>query len=147
MQGETMKLNEVMTRSVETIKPDATLQQAAEKMKKLNVGSIPVHDGRQLVGILTDRDITVRAAAAGRAHTMKVADAMTPDVVCGYEDQSVQEAVRLMKDHQIRRLPVLNRNNELVGIVALADLAVDATDEETSGEVLKEISEPAKPRR
>jgi CBS domain-containing protein len=141
-----MQLREIMTRNVETITSDATLQEAAEKMKQLNVGSIPVLDGKQLLGIVTDRDITVRATAEGREHSMKVRDIMTREVVCGYEDQSVQDAAQLMKEHQIRRLPVMNRSQELVGIVALGDLAEDAS-EKTSGKVLKEVSEPAEPQR
>jgi CBS domain-containing protein len=143
-----MQLKEVMTRNVEVIHPDDTLAAAAEKMKTLDVGPLPVCDGDRLVGMLTDRDITVRATAAGRDPTMThVRDAMTPDVVYCFEDQDVKEAAQLMEQRQIRRLLVLNREKRLVGIVSLGDLAVESGDRKLSGEVLKEVSEPAEPRR
>jgi CBS domain-containing protein len=143
-----MQLKEIMTRGIDVIPPEATLKEAAEKMKNLDVGPLPVCDGERLVGMLTDRDITVRAVAAGRdPSTTKVRDAMTPEVVYCFEDQSVEEAAKLMEEKQIRRLPVLNRNKWLVGIVSLGDLAVDAGDRQLAGEVLGQVSDPAEPRR
>jgi CBS domain-containing protein len=137
-----------MTPNVETIHPDRPLQEAAEMMKTLDVGSLPVCDNRRLLGMLTDRDITVRAVAAGRDPTRtKVGDTMTPAMIYCFEDQEIQEAATLMEQHQIRRLPILNRNQQLVGIVSLGDLAVESKDERLSGEVLEEVSEPAKPHR
>jgi CBS domain-containing protein len=143
-----MLLREIMTRSVEVIRPDATLQDAAERMRSLDVGSLPVCDGERLVGMITDRDITVRATAKGSdPSTTQVRDVMTDEVVYCFEDQNVEEAARLMSERQIRRLVILNRDKRLVGIVAMADLAVDTDDEEMSGEVLEAVSEPSAPAR
>src|SRR5919197_1489570 len=140
-----MQLKDVMTRDVEVVRPDATLQEAAGRMKALDVGVIPVCDGEHLMGMLTDRDITVRAVAAGRdPRTTHVRDIMTPDVVYGFEDQDIQDAARLMEQYQIRRLPVLNRHKHLVGMVALGDLAVHATTQPMTAEVLEQVSEPGK---
>jgi CBS domain-containing protein len=143
-----MQLKEVMTRDVEVIRPDATLAEAAAQMDSLNVGSLPVCDGDWQLGVITDRDIAVRATAAGRdPQAARVRDAMTTDVIYGFDDQEVAEAARLMEEKQIRRLLVLNRAKRLVGIVSLGDLAVDTGDERLAGEALKQISEPAEPER
>ena len=143
-----MQLRDVMTRDVEVIHPDATVEEAAEKMEALNVGPLPVCDGQRLVGMITDRDITVRAVAAGVAPDQaKVRDVMTPEVAYAFEDQDVREAERIMQDNQIRRLPILDRDKRLVGIVSLGDLAVDTDDTRGTGETLERISEPAKPER
>ena len=143
-----MQLKDIMTPQVEVISPEATLQEAAQKMSQFDVGPLPVCDGEQLVGMLTDRDITVRAVAEGcDPTTTPVREAMTPEMVYCFEDQAVQEAARLMAQYQIRRLPILNRHKRLVGIVSLADLAVSTSDQTRTGEVLEHISEPAEPRR
>ena len=145
---EAMQIREVMTRGVEVIRPDATLQEAAAKMDALNVGPLPVCDGDRVLGMITDRDITVRATAAGHdPKTTRVQDAMTQDVVYCFEDQDVQEAVRVMQEKQIRRMLVLDRDKRLVGIVALGDLAVEARGEQAAGQVLEGVSEPAEPDR
>lgn len=143
-----MQLKEVMTRDVEVVRPNAALKQAAEKMRDLNVGSLPVCDGQRLVGLLTDRDITVRAVAAGRDPLVtEVREAMTGDIIYCFEDQSVEEAAQLMAERQIRRLPIIDRNKQLVGIVSLGDLAVDTGDPARVGHVLEEVSTPSKPKR
>jgi CBS domain-containing protein len=143
-----MRVNEVMTSKPECVLADATLQEAAGKMKDLNVGVLPVCDNDRLVGMITDRDIATRATAAGRdPSAVHVRDAMTPEVTYVFDDQDASEAAKLMGEKQIRRLPVLNRDKRLVGIVSLGDLAVDAGDKKKAGEALKDISEPAKPRR
>lgn len=143
-----MQLKNIMTQGVEVVHPEATLQEAAEKMRRLDVGPLPVCDGDQLVGMLTDRDITVRAVAEGcDPTTTSVREAMTPDIVYCYEDQDVQEAANLMAQYQIRRIPILNRNKRLVGMVSLGDLAVSTSDQTQTGEVLEQVSEPAEPRR
>jgi CBS domain-containing protein len=143
-----MQIKDVMTREVEVIHPDATLEEAAAKMDALNVGSLPVCDGDRVLGVITDRDITVRATAVGGDPTMaRTRDAMTAQVIYGFEDQDVTDAARLMNENQIRRLIVLNRNKRLVGIVALGDLAVDTGDEQLAGATLKQVSEPAEPDR
>jgi len=143
-----MQIREIMTPRVEVIHPDATIEEAAEKMKRLDVGPLPVCDGERLVGMLTDRDITVRATSEGRdPRTTRVRDIMTEEVFFCFDDQDVREAAEIMQRAQIRRLPVVNRDKRLVGIVALGDLAVHTGDEELAGEVLEEVSEPAEPRR
>jgi CBS domain-containing protein len=139
-----MQLKDVMTRGVTVVPPEATVQDAARKMEQFDIGSLPVCDGERLVGMLTDRDIIVRAVAQRRdPATAAVHEVMTPEVAYCFEDQDVAEARRLMAERQLRRLPVLNRNKWLVGIVTLGDLAVDADDPRRAGETLKAVSEPA----
>jgi CBS domain-containing protein len=143
-----MKISDIMSRDVEIVHPDNIIQEAAGKMKTLNIGSLPVCENRRLLGVITDRDITVRAVAAGQdPSTTKVSDAMTPELIYCFEDESVKEAAKLMERYQIRRLPILNREKHLVGIVSLGDLAVETGKDKLSGEVLEEISEPVKPKR
>lgn len=143
-----MLLKDIMTRDVQVIPPDAPVKVAAEKMKALDVGPLPVCDGDRLVGILTDRDIAVRAVAEGRdPKRTKVRDIMTPEVVYAFEDQDVEEAARLMRDRQLRRLVVLNREKRLTGIVSLGDLAVETRDKTLAGDVLEKVSEPSEPKK
>ena len=143
-----MELRDIMTRNVEVVNGNASLKEAATKMKKLDVGLIPVCDGDRLEGLLTDRDITIRATANGRdPSTTKVNEVMSTDIAYCLEDQAVDEAVILMEARQIRRLPILNQDKQLVGIVSLADIAVHVGDRDLTGETLEEISEPAEPKR
>lgn len=143
-----MRVSEVMTQGVECIGPDATLQEAAAKMKSLDVGPLPVCDNDRLVGMVTDRDITVRATAEGDAPTdVRVRDIMTPEVIYCFEDELVEDAARLMAEKQVRRLVVLNRDKRMVGIVSLGDLAVKTGDEQLAGRALEDISEPNRPDR
>jgi CBS domain-containing protein len=143
-----MIVRDVMSRDVEVIHPDSVIQEAAGKMKSLDVGSLPVCDNRRLLGMVTDRDIAIRAVAAGRdPKSTKVSDAMTPELIYCFEDEPLREAAKLMERYQIRRLPILDREKHLVGIVSLGDLAVDTGNERLSGTVLEEVSEPAKPNR
>jgi len=144
-----MRLGEVMTRDVEVIGFNAPLKEAAAKMKTLDVGLIPVCEGDELKGTLTDRDITVRATAKGRNPSKtKVSDIMSKEEIAYcFEDQEIEEAMSLMEARQIRRLPILNREKRLVGIVSLGDLAVHTVQNELLGETLKEVSRPAIPRR
>jgi CBS domain-containing protein len=138
-----MKLNEIMTKDVEAIAPDTSLQEAASRMRSLDVGVLPVFEGDRLVGMLTDRDLAIRATAEGKdPKTTTVQEAMTAEVAYCFEDQDVEEAGRIMKENQIRRLPVLNRDKLLVGIVSLGDLATRA-DEKRAGETLEKVSEPS----
>lgn len=140
-----MIVRDIMSRDVEVIHPDSMIQEAASKMKKLDVGSLPVCENRRLLGVVTDRDIAVRAVAAGSdPTTTKVSDTMTPELIYCYEDEPVREAAKLMERHQIRRLPILNREKHLVGIVSLGDLAVETGNEKLAGTVLEEVSEPGK---
>jgi CBS domain-containing protein len=144
-----MKVNKVMTRDAECVHPDTTLQEAARKMRDLDVGPLPVcGDNDRLVGMVTDRDIAVRAVADGQdTRTTQVRDVMTPDVIYCFEDQDVSEAAGLMKENQVRRLVVLNRDKRLVGIVSLGDLAVETGNEKLAGNTLEAVSEPTQPKR
>lgn len=144
----TKQLREVMTPHVGVIHPDASLREAAEKMKSLDVGVIPVCENDRLVGMLTDRDIVVRILAEKcDPDTTTVRDAMTPGVEYCFEDEDVREAVKRMEEKQVRRLVILNRNKRLVGIVSLEDLAARAKSMPLSGEVLEGVSEPSQPAR
>jgi CBS domain-containing protein len=133
-----------MTRGAECVRPTTSLQEAARKMKDMDVGPLPVcGDNDRLVGMITDRDITVRAVAqACDPRTTTVKDVMTPDVVYCFEDQDVRDAAKLMQEHQIRRLVVLNRDKRLVGIVSLGDLAVETGDERLAGKTVEHVSLP-----
>ena len=142
-----MKIREIMTPDAQCVQPDETLVDAAGLMRQLDVGVLPVCDGDEVVGMITDRDIAVRAVADARhPATTMVREIMTPGTINVFEDQDVAEAVRTMEENQIRRAPVLNRDNRLVGIVSLGDIAVDAS-EQLSGEILKRVSQPAEPVR
>jgi CBS domain-containing protein len=137
-----MRVKEVMTPRVEVIRPDSTLQEAAAKMKSRDIGPLPVCEDGRPVGILTDRDITVRATAEGEDPTaIRVRDIMTPEVVWCFEDDLVSEAARVMQEKQVRRLLVLDRDKRLVGIVSLGDLAVETGDDELAGQTLGQVSE------
>jgi CBS domain-containing protein len=143
-----MKISEVMTRNPEVVRPDATVQEAARKMDALNVGALPVCDGDRLIGMITDRDITVRATSAGEApDRFRVKDAMSANVDYCYADDSVGDAAEKMQDRQIRRLPIVDRDQRLVGIVALGDLATDVNKPKTVASTLEKISEPSTPDR
>jgi CBS domain-containing protein len=139
-----MKLKEIMTREVEIVHPDDSLQTAAQKMRYRNVGFLPVCDGDRLIGVLTDRDIALRATAEGVDPSKSLSkEWVTNPVVYCFDDQDVDEAAQLMREHQIRRLVILGRDDKrLVGVVSLGDLATNI-EEKKSGEVLHEVSEPA----
>jgi len=139
-----MQVKEVMTRGVECARPDHTLEAAAAKMKSLDVGVLPVcGDQDRLVGMITDRDVTVRATAEGEdPRVIRVADVMTPDVFYCFEEDDVSDAARQMKEKQVRRLVVLNRDRRLIGIVSLGDLAVETGDRRMAGDALSAVSEP-----
>ena len=139
-------VSEVMTRNVEVIAPEESLQRAAQLMDELNVGSLPVCSGKELLGMITDRDITVRAVAAGQGPSDTcVSDVMSERVRWVSEDDSTATAAHHMSDMQVRRLPVLNARRELVGIVSLGDLATHDTAQ--ADEALREISTPSQPDR
>ena len=132
-----MLVRDAMTPRAETVGPEETLQAAAAKMKALNVGALPVKDDDHLVGMLTDRDLAVRAVAAGRDPTRaRVREAMTPQVVWCFEDQDTLEAARIMEEKAIRRVMVLDRQERLVGLLSVDDIAAGARQERLAGEVL-----------
>jgi CBS domain-containing protein len=141
-----MRIADVMTREVKVIGPERSVREAARLMDDLNVGALPVCDGQRLVGMITDRDITVRATAVGEdPDRTQVKKIMSEDVRWCFEDDDVSEVVRTMGDVQIRRLPVVDREKRVVGIVALGDLATDRA--EGTEEALRNISEPSEPDR
>lgn len=119
-----MKINEIMTPKVESISPDSTVKEAARKMHDLHIGSLPVVDNGELVGIITDRDICCRVVATGRDAVMtNVDEIMARDVTTCFDDQDITDAAHLMADHHIRRLAVLSRDNSMVGFLSVEDLA------------------------
>ena len=132
------KISDVMTKSPVSIGKDASLQDAAAAMAKHDVGSLPVTDGKRLAGIVTDRDIVLRAVAKGASASARVADAMTRDIVTCASSSDVHAAARMMGEKQIRRLYVVD-DGDLVGVVALGDLAKEAPPEEAA-KALKKIS-------
>ncbi|MCW5733433.1 MAG: CBS domain-containing protein [Enhydrobacter sp.] len=145
-----MQVSEIMTREVETIPPEASLQQAAAAMEALGVGSLPVCDGKRLVGAITDRDIVVRGVAAGISPIDGlVGDCMTEDIVYAFCDEEADEVLARMKTLQIRRLAVLDRDKTLAGIISLGDIATEprAAALGTVGAAVAEISEPSRPRK
>jgi CBS domain-containing protein len=141
------QVSQVMTRGVRAMSPNDTMIKAAQAMEELDVGVIPVCDGDRLVGMVTDRDLVVRGLAQGRAaENTQLNDVMSPEVRWCYDDQSVEEVVEQMRDAQIRRVPVIDHDKHLVGMLSLGDVAVKA-DEGEAGEALQGISEPAEPDR
>ncbi len=137
-----MKLKEIMTSNVEVIHPDDTLQTAAEKMHDRDIGFLPVCDGDRLIGVLTDRDLITRALAEGmESKALLGRELVTSPAIYCFDDQSVDEAAKLMHDNQIRRLVILSRAKRLVGVVSLGDLAMNI-DDKKSGDVLQSVSEP-----
>lgn len=143
-----MTLSEVMSQKIETVSPEATLQEAAEKMRSLEIGVLPVWENGRLWGTLTDRDIAVRAVARGRdPWKTKVREIMTPEVVTCYEDQPVEAAAKSMEENHVHRLLVLNRHNEPVGIFSIGDMAVESNNDRLTGEVVRAVSEPYHHRR
>ena len=145
-----MQISEIMTREVETIAPDASLQEAAAAMEALGVGSLPVCAGRRLVGAITDRDIVIRGVAAGLSPIDGlVSDCMTADIAYAFCDEETDEVLERMKTLQVRRLAVLDRDKLLAGIVSLGDIATEprAAALGTVGAAVAEISEPSRPRK
>jgi CBS domain-containing protein len=136
-----MKIRDVMTRSVELVNPDTSLQEAARKMRETDTGFLPVGENDRLAGTLTDRDITIRAVAEGRdPKSAKVRDAMSDEIVYVFEDAETAEAADLMAQRQIRRLPVLNQDKRLVGVVSLGDLATRTPDDDVVGQTVQDVS-------
>ncbi len=124
-----MKIRDVMTRQVQTVTPDQTAQEAASFMLREDAGSMPVSDGGKLIGMITDRDIAVRGVARGFGPETQVRELMTDNVVCARIDDDVEEVAMRMSEAQVRRLPVLDENEQLCGIVSLGDLSREADDE------------------
>ena len=137
-----MKIQEVMTTDVSYAEPDTPIVEIARKMREADIGSVPIVENDRLVGMVTDRDIVVRVIAEGRTTQSGTArDAMSPGVLYCFDDESVEDVLDKMGDQQIRRLPVVNRDKRLVGLVSLGDLSL-AGKRNAAGEALQEISQP-----
>jgi CBS domain-containing protein len=136
-----MKVSEVMTRDVQTVRPDQPVREAASFMLSADAGSIPVTDGDRLIGMITDRDIAVRGVAKGYGPDTPVRELMTNDIICARDDDDVDDIASKMSEAQVRRLPVIDDNHRLCGIVSLGDLSRDA-DDDTAAEALEGVSEP-----
>jgi CBS domain-containing protein len=143
-----MRVSDVMTRGVRTMTPHETIVQAAQAMEALDVGAIPVCDGDRLVGMVTDRDIVLRGVAQGRpVDSTPLSEVMTRQLCWAYDDQPVEEVAEQMSSAQVRRVPVIDHDRHVVGIVSLGDLAVKARDEGSAARTLEDVSEPAQPDR
>ena len=143
-----MKVNEIMTTDFEKIDSTSSLFEAAQKMKLFNIGFLPVQEGDKLIGLLTDRDIVIRGLAEGLdPQRTSVKDIVSSDIVYCFEDDSIEDAARLMEDNQVRRLIVVDHDQTPVGIVSIGDIAVKSGQEQLAGEILERVSEPATPVR
>jgi CBS domain-containing protein len=136
-----MKISEVMTRDVQTIRPDQSAQDAARFMLKSEAGSIPVTDGDRLVGMITDRDIAVRGVAKGYGPDTPVRELMSDDVICARVGDSIEDVASRMSEAQVRRLPVIDEDEKLCGIVSLGDLSRES-DNQTAAQALEGVSQP-----
>jgi CBS domain-containing protein len=137
-----------MTSGVESIPADTTIRNAAEKMASMDVGVLPVVEGEELIGIITDRDICIRAVAEGLdPDATTVQDIMTPHVECCHEDDALEACAELMEQRKIRRVVVVDEDDHVSGIVSLGDIATRSGDRELPEEVLEEVCTPSAPRR
>jgi len=137
-----MKVNECMSRDVQLAAPDHSLQSAAQMMADIDAGFLPVADDERLIGIITDRDIAIRGVAAGRPPEAIIREVMSEDVKYCFDDEDVEEVLANMGDIQVRRLPVVDRDKRLVGIVSITDLAGNG-DAREAGEALSDIARPS----
>ena len=136
-----MKIREAMTTDVRLAHPDRSIQEAAQMMADQDIGALPVGENDRLVGMITDRDIAVRAVARGLGPDTKVREVMSEDVLYCFDDEDLDDAAHNMGDIKVRRLPVLNRDKRLVGILSFSDLA-RSEDPKTTGEAISDISTP-----
>lgn len=136
-----MKISEVMTREVATVSPDQTAQEAASFMLKGDAGSIPVTEGEKLIGMITDRDIAVRGVARGHGPETPVRELMTSGLICARIDDDITDVATKMSEAQVRRLPVIDESERLVGIVSLGDLSRE-TAGESAHEAFEGVSQP-----
>lgn len=134
-----MKISDVMTTEIETVTPEQTAKEAAGFMLSADTGSIPVCDNGKVIGMITDRDIAVRGVAEGRGPETSVRDLMSKDIVCAREDDDVAAIAQKMSDSQVRRLPVVDANQKLVGMISLGDLSREA-DNGAANKALEGVS-------
>ena len=137
------QLKDLMSRDVKVVGPDVTIADAARMMRDGDFGMLPVSDNDRMIGTISDRDIAIRAVAEGKGADTKVRDVMSEGIAWAYEDDSVEKATKLMSERQIRRLPVVDRDKRLTGIVALGDFAVERSQIEPAAQALSEISKPS----
>lgn len=133
----------LMSKDVRVIGADQTIQEAAVLMREGNYGMMPVGENDRMIGAISDRDIVVRAIAHGKGASTKVRDVMSPGIFWTYEEDSIDKAAEIMSKHQIRRLPIVDADKRLVGIVALGDFTVERSDIDVAADALSEISKPA----
>jgi CBS domain-containing protein len=139
-----MQVSRIMTASVESVPPETTIQDVARTMKRSDIGPLPVCEDDRLIGVVTDRDIAIRAVAQGLdPRTTSVREIMSPEVLWCYENQSVDDVAQLMRQRQVRRVIVLDQNRRLCGIASLGDLATQQPDQQLVAETLEQVSEPA----
>lgn len=136
-------LKDLMSRDVKVISPDMTIGDAARQMRDGDFGMLPVGEDDRMIGTISDRDITIRGVAEGKSLATKVRDVMSDGIAWVYEDDSVEQAAAIMSERQVRRLPVVNRDKRLVGIVALGDFAVESSQIQPAAKALSEISRPS----
>jgi CBS domain-containing protein len=139
------QIKDLMSRDVQVISPDMTIADAAKKMRDGDFGMMPVGENDRMIGTISDRDITIRCVAEGKDGGTKVRDVMSQGINWAYEDSSIEAAAAIMSEHKVRRLPVVDRNKRLVGIVALGDLAVQPSQIRPAADALSEISRPSPP--
>ena len=137
------QLKDLMSRDVKVISPDMTIGDAARKMRDGDFGMMPVGENDRMIGTISDRDIAIRAVAEGKDAGTKVRDVMSEGIAWAYEDESVEQVTKIMSERQVRRLPVVNRDKRLVGIVALGDFAVEKSEILPAAQALSEISKPS----
>lgn len=136
-------LKEVMSRDVKVINPQMTIREAAALMRDEGFGMMPVGENDRMIGVISDRDIAVRAVSEGRDCNTPVRDVMSEGVAWAYENDTVAQGASIMSESQVRRLPVVNRDKRLVGIVSLGDFAVEGEDLQPAADALADISRPA----
>ena len=136
------KLKDLMSRDVKVISPDMSIKDAAKQMRDGDFGMLPVGENDRMIGTISDRDIAIRAVAEGKDTGTKVRDVMSEGIAWVFEDDSVDEAAKIMSKRQVRRLPVVDRDKRLVGIVALGDFAVESSQIRPAAQALSEISKP-----
>jgi len=143
-----MLVKEIMTKGIETVRWDEMISQAAQKMRSLGIGSLPVEQENQIVGIISKKDIVYRCVAeGGDPDSMTVSEIMTTELATCWEDESIEDAAKILEEKQLHRLLVMSDENEPIGMISLGDLAVKAHDEHLAWEILERISEPACPNR
>ena len=135
------RLKDVMSRDVKLVTPETTIREAAQQMRDGDFGMLPVAENDRMIGAISDRDIAIRAIADDKGPTTTVREIMSEGICWAYEDESVEQAAKIMSERQVRRLPVVSREKRLVGIVALGDFAVDSSEIEPAAEALSGISQ------